>query len=109
MVMKYFDELSDLEMALIRLDTVESILRSITESELQYEDVQRIVWHVYDLVDEINKESKENFYKLWDKIRDDTFASKDNMTGDLFANDKKEYSFEKLNDVVRSWVYASEK
>lgn len=103
--MKYFNQLSNIEEQIIRLDTIESLIRSATSEDIHYNDVQKIVWHVSDLLQETNKELTEKFYKLWDDVRND-----ENQQQNLFEGFvEKDYSYKELDDVVKAWAYSSEK
>jgi hypothetical protein len=71
--MKYFDELRNVEDQFVRLDSVESILRVLGNADATREDMLNVLWYLDGAVEDINKNLSDNFYKLWDKVRDDSF------------------------------------
>lgn len=96
--MKYWDNMRSLEDQIVRLDIVESLLRTMGNSELNREDTFNLVWHIQDQVEEINKGLSVNFYKLWDEIR-----------GDSYKKNTSEYctptqSSNELMSIVNSWA-----
>jgi hypothetical protein len=71
--MKYFDELRNVEDQIVRLDSVESILRVLGNADATREDMLNVLWYLDGAVEDINKGLGDNFYKLWDKIRNDSY------------------------------------
>lgn len=71
--MKYYEELSKMEEQVIRLDTVESILRVTSSSEAEESDIRNIMWQLEKDVADINEKISREFYDLWNKVRDDTW------------------------------------
>lgn len=67
--MKYYKQMRDIEDQIIRLDTVESMLRILGESESNGNDMMHVVWHLTDIVDDINVNLSEKFYKLSEELR----------------------------------------
>lgn len=93
--MKYYKQMRDIEDQIIRLDTVESMLRILGESESNGNDMMHVVWHLTDIVDDINVNLSEKFYKLSEELRK---IPEDN---DLEVNDE-------LFSIVNSWVQPKE-
>lgn len=75
--MKYYDELRSLEQEIIRLDSVESLLRVAGSTEIRGADMSNIIWMLEGMVEDINKKTSEQFYELFDKIRQDTWHNKE--------------------------------
>lgn len=93
--MKYYKQMRGIEDQIIRLDTVESMLRILGESESNGNDMMHVVWHLTDIVDDINVNLSEKFYKLSEELRK---IPEDN---DLEVNDE-------LFSIVNSWVQPKE-
>lgn len=96
--MKYYERMRNLEDQIIRLDTIESMLRILGNAEPDREDVFNIVWYLQDEVKNINKNLSENFHKLWEEVRNDSY--KKNTTEYIPPTQ----SSNELNDIVNSWV-----
>jgi hypothetical protein len=71
--MKYWENLRNVEDQIIRLDSVESILRVLGNADASKEDMLNIIWYLDGAVEDINKGLSDSFYKLWDEIRNDSF------------------------------------
>jgi hypothetical protein len=71
--MNYFDELRTVENQIVRLDSVESILRVLGNADATKEDMLNVLWYLDGAVEDINKNLSDDFYKLWDKIRNDSY------------------------------------
>lgn len=89
--MKYYKQMRDIEDQIIRLDTVESMLRILSESESSGKDMIHVVWHLSDIVGDINKTLSDKFYKLSEQLRK---IPEDN---DLKVN-------KELTNIVDNWV-----
>jgi len=76
--MKHYAELSNLESEIIRLDTLQSLLRLITEGidSAQEKDIKNSIWHVAEVVEDINQKASEQFYQLWNNVREDSWNKK---------------------------------
>lgn len=96
--MKYWDKLRSLEDQIIRLHTIESILRCMGNSQPTTEDTFNLVWHIHDQVEEINKKANESFFKLWEEIRNDSYKK------NTFEYCTPTQSSNELMNIVNSWV-----
>ena len=72
--MKYFNELSDIESNLIKLQTVESLLRVVANSQeyVETSDVNNSIWVVLEQLESTNESLKQDFQTLWDKVAEDS-------------------------------------
>ena len=96
--MKYWDKLRSVEDQIVRLDTVESMLRVLGNADATREDMLNVLWYLDGTVEDINKGLNDTFYKLWDEIR-----------GDSYKKNTSEYctptqSSNELMNIVNSWV-----
>lgn len=91
--MKYFDKLRNLEQEIIRLDSVESILRVLGSADASRNDMLNVVWYLDGAVEDINKNLSEHFYELFNEIRDDVYREID--TGD-FADMEASIRFKQI-------------
>lgn len=96
--MKYWDRLRSVEDEIIRLDSVESILRVLGNAEAKREDMLNIIWYLDGAVEDINKGLSDKFYKLFEEIRNDSY--KKNTTEYCTPTQ----SSNELMDIVNSWV-----
>jgi hypothetical protein len=103
--MKYYKELSEIENEIIRLDTVQSMLRIVADGVMssREQDVQHSLWFITDEIENVNEKLSENFQNVWDQVRDDSFETKSEY---LKVTDYKSPSkaSTELNDIVNSWV-----
>lgn len=76
--MKHYAELSNLESEIIRLDTLQSLLRMITEGidAVEEKDIKNSIWHVAEVVEDINQKMSEQFQQLWNNVREDSWNEK---------------------------------
>jgi hypothetical protein len=76
--MKHYAELSNLESEIIRLDTLQSLLRLITEGidSAQENDIKNSIWHISEVVEDINQKMSEQFQQLWNNVREDSWNKK---------------------------------
>jgi uncharacterized coiled-coil DUF342 family protein len=98
--MKYWDKLNEVENGIIKLDTIESLLRVVGDAahpgtKNEY-DIQHCIWNVSEQLEEINKKLSEDFQQLWDEVRKDS------------DNDESEYlspseASTELMNIVNSW------
>lgn len=100
--MKYYQQLSNIEEQIIRLDTIESLIRATTSDDVRADDAQKIIWHVSDLIQETNKNLTEKFYELWDVVREDT---QDYKT-EFVPVEQKKYSYNDLSEVMKVWAHS---
>jgi hypothetical protein len=101
-VMKYWNTLTELESNLIKLDTVVSMMRVMSngvEDGAGPEDVRNCFWFMQEHLEKIVNDSNENFQQLWDQVRNDNWIEEN----------KKDIQVEKetiknLTEAVNSWV-----
>jgi hypothetical protein len=76
--MKHYAELSNLESEIIRLDTLQSLLRLITEGidGAGENDIKNSMWHISEVVEDINQKMSEQFQQLWNNVREDSWNKK---------------------------------
>jgi hypothetical protein len=72
MVMKYFSELSRIEDQIIRLSSLESVLRTIASGvkDTNLEDAEASIWYVSGSIEDIHKNLRYEFDELWEIVRD---------------------------------------
>lgn len=117
--MKYYDQLSNLETELIRLETLTSLVSVITsgfENSANYKDLQNSLYHIEDALKSANENIRREFQELWDVIRDDTQDYDDPFDESFeeeFDNSEEDqeqfnfdpqYNFEPVENVVKSWA-----
>lgn len=123
--MKYFGKLSNIEEQIIRLDTVESMLRMMNDPISERSDVQNVLWHLTEMLEEINGNLSQAFYALWDQIRidsdidddefDDVYHENDGEVERFEGGDTTEYNiddnmnstgydFKPLENAVKTWI-----
>jgi hypothetical protein len=71
--MKYFSELSRIEDSIIRLSSLESVLRTIASGvkETNLEDAEAAIWYVSGSIESIHNDLRNDFNELWDNVRDE--------------------------------------
>lgn len=71
--MKYFSELSRIEDSIIRLSSLESVLRTIASGvkETNLEDAEAAIWYVSGSIESIHNDLRSDFDDLWDIVRDE--------------------------------------
>jgi hypothetical protein len=97
--MKYWNELTNVESELIRLDTIVSLVRSLNysiEGGLEFPDVKNCLWKIEEELDLMCRHSNIHFQELWDVVRNDTHVEFDGYTAKKAADE--------LENVVNSWV-----
>jgi hypothetical protein len=98
--MNYYSELSKLENDIIRLDTVQSMLRIVADGVMssKEQDVQHSLWFITDEIEDINKKVSEQFYDLWNNVRED---SRKTPISEYIAPSE---TSNELMDIVNSWA-----
>jgi hypothetical protein len=91
--MKYFDRLRSVEDQIVRLDSVESILRVLGNAEATREDMLNIIWYLDGAVTDINKNLSDNFYELFNEIREDVY---DEIDASAFTASEASARFEQI-------------
>ena len=73
--MKYWTELSNIETQIIRLSSLESLLRTVA-SGVPYtnlEDAENAVWYLAGSIEDIHATLRDEFNNLWDVVRNESF------------------------------------
>ena len=74
--MKYWTELSRIEEQIIRLSSLESLLRTIASGvpQTSLEDAEASIWYLAGSIEDIHKNLRYEFDELWEIVRneDDT-------------------------------------
>jgi hypothetical protein len=91
--MKYWESLRSVEDQIIRLDSIESILRVLSNADATREDMLNVLWYLDGAVEDINKGLSDNFYRLWDEIRKDSYEEID---ASAFTNSEASARFEQI-------------
>ena len=102
--MKYFAELSDLESEIIRLDTMKSLTRLIAEGSpnCRPEDTVDALWHISEMIEDINEKASQHFQTVWDNVRDDSIEPEDPTQ---YITPSKAST--ELNDIVNNWIISN--
>jgi hypothetical protein len=100
--MKYSTELSNLESEIIRLDTMKSLTRLIAEGSpnCRPEDTVDALWHISEMIEDINEKASQHFQNLWDQVREDSLVSKTEYK-------KPSKASTELNDIVNNWIISN--
>lgn len=71
--MKYWTELTKLEESIIRLGSLESLLRVVASgiSQTNLDDAENAIWHLQGSIEDIHSNLRSEFDNLWELIRDD--------------------------------------
>lgn len=116
--MKYYDQLSDLETELIRLETLSSLVSVIScgfENAANPKDLQNTMYILEENIQSINDNLRSKFDDLWSCVRDDSdimddeFDDEDDGQMELNLNDNItigdiEYDFKPLDNVMNTWT-----
>lgn len=72
--MKYWNELSQIEDSIIRLGSLESLLRVIASGvpQTNLEDAENAIWYLAGSIEDIHEKIRSDFDVLWDLIRDES-------------------------------------
>lgn len=113
--MNYWNELSELECQIIRMDTLESMLTILTKSidQSQKEDVENFLWQILELVEDMNVSLTEKYANLFDCVRSDACNYSEKHSGEwpfeyeAPENSVESYDTEALIRVVNNWVKSS--
>jgi len=73
--MKYWTELSRIEDSIIRLSSLESMLRVISCGipQTNLEDAENSLWYLQGSVEDIHRQLRSDFDALWENIREESF------------------------------------
>lgn len=91
--MKYWDKLNSIEEQIVRLDSVESILRVLGNSDAEKADMTNVLWYLDGAVEDINKTLSEKFYELWDEVRNESW---DKIDASVSTDYQASVRFEKI-------------
>lgn len=71
--MKYWTELSRIEEQIIRLSSLESLLRTIAcgVPQTNLEDAEAAIWYLAGSIEDIHKNLRYEFDELWEIVRND--------------------------------------
>jgi hypothetical protein len=71
--MKYWSELSDIETQIIRLDSLNSLMRvvAVGAEQANDQDVRNALWYIEGSVEDIHDCLRARFDELWDMVRDE--------------------------------------
>ena len=71
--MKHFEQLSKIEDSIIRLSSLESVLRTIASGvkETNLEDAEAALWYVSGSIEDIHKNLRYEFNELWEIVRNE--------------------------------------
>ncbi len=71
--MKYWTELSKIEEQIIRLSSLESLLRTIAcgVPQTNLEDAEAAIWYLAGSIEDIHKNLRYEFDELWEIVRDE--------------------------------------
>jgi len=103
--MKYYAELSNLESEIIRLDSMQSLLRLISEGahNNNEKDVINALWYITGSIEDINEKASQHFQDLWSQVREDSIEPEDPTQ---YITPTKAST--ELNDIVNSWIRSEE-
>jgi hypothetical protein len=110
--MKYYDQLSDLESELIRLETLSSLVSVIScgfENYANPKDLQNTMYILEENIQSINDNLRSKFDDLWSCVRDDSdimddeFDEEDDQK-ELDFGDQTNYDFQPLDTVMDKWA-----
>lgn len=83
--MKYWNELTNVESELIKLDTIVSLVRSLNcaiEGGVEFPDVKNCLWKIEEELELMSRNSNIHFQELWDVVRNDTYVEFDRYMQD---------------------------
>lgn len=69
--MNYWDEMTDLENEIIRLDCLSSLVTVVcngAESTARQSDIENTLWHIQGTIEDIKEKQYEKFQVLFDKL-----------------------------------------
>jgi DNA polymerase III delta prime subunit len=71
--MKYWEELTRIEDSIIRLSSLESLLRVIASGipQTNLEDAENALWHLSGTIEDIHANLRSEFDNLWELIREE--------------------------------------
>lgn len=71
--MKYWEELTRIEDSIIRLSSLESLLRVIASGipQTNLEDAENALWHLSGTIEDIHANLRSEFDNLWELVREE--------------------------------------
>lgn len=100
--MKYWNELANVENELIKLDTINSLVKTLNyaiEAGVDVPDVKNCLWKIEEELELMSRNINIHFQELWDIIREEShreFGVLDNLDSKKVADE--------LEKVMNSWV-----
>ena len=72
--MKYWRELSEIEDSIIRLGSLESLLRVIASgvSKTNLDDAENAIWYLAGSIEDIHQKLRSDFDTVWCLVRDES-------------------------------------
>lgn len=101
--MKYWNELTNIENELIRLDTIVSQVRTLNhaiEADVEFSDVKNCLYRIEEELEYMSRNSNAHFQELWDVVRNDTGFEFDGHISNL----NSKIVADELENVVNSWI-----
>jgi len=107
--MKYWDELTDLESQLIKLEMLLGAVRTINAGveSSNINDVQNAFYFIEENLEEISKNAGENFQDLWEMIRADNYNEIEEEWTPEEVTESDDIDFANLDElttIINSWV-----
>lgn len=104
--MKHWDEMTDLEDQIVRLESIQSVMRVICEGSENStaQDVINSLWYVTGTIEDVNQRASEAFAQLWKAVSSDSHQTE--VKNPLITRDYVEPSKEsnELNAIINGWV-----
>lgn len=104
--MKHWDEMTDLEDQIVRLEYIQSLMRLICEGSENStaQDVINSLLHITGTIEDVNEKASKAFSKLWDVVRLDSHQSE--VMNPLVTRDyiKPSKESNELNAIINGWV-----
>jgi hypothetical protein len=100
--MKYWQELTNIECEIIRLDAVKSLLTVVCngmENTSKIEDIENSMWHILGSIEDIKDKQYETFQELFDMIKQEDTGISTLKTNEYIAPKNTE-----LDAIVRGWI-----
>jgi hypothetical protein len=99
--MKHWNELTDLESAIIRVGEFKNLFKLLVAGSENYVDVkvlQSAIYTMEGMIDDIDSTLYEKFQTVWDAVRDEeTEGGEEEFTFDTLK-EEYEFSFPTMND-----------
>lgn len=98
-----FNELTDLETQIIKLDMFESLLKAVAHSVDQAtpEETSNALWQLVELMELINTSLTEKHEALFDALKDFDYNESMNDVKKQYSQDK---AVSELTDIISQWL-----